>query len=99
RSTSSTLFPSTTLFRSSLVVALVTALLLNALFRIGTKQTAKLEATLDQDLLGKIFLFCRENGAIWGARRDVMDRVVAALTEAGEDRKSTRLNSSHVKIS
>lgn len=69
---------------SSLVVALVTALLLNALFRIGTKQTAKLEATLDQDLLGKIFLFCRENGAIWGARRDVMDRVVAALTEAGE---------------
>jgi len=69
---------------SSLVVALVTALLLNAIFRIGTKQSARLEATLDRQLLSKIFAFCRENGAAWGARREVIDRLIGALTEAGE---------------
>src|SRR5699024_6434210 len=69
---------------SSLVVALVTALLLNALFRIGIKQSARLDVPLDRGLLREIVAFCQDNGAAWGARRDVMDRVTGALTEAGE---------------
>ena len=69
---------------SSLVVALVTALVLNAVFRIGIKQSERLDAPLDGRLLGRIVAFCRDQGAAWGARRDVMDRVTGALTEAGE---------------
>ncbi len=69
---------------SSLVVALLTALVLNGIFRIGVKQSARLEATLSDDLLAKIVSFCREQGSIWGSRRDVMERVTGALTEAGE---------------
>ncbi|MGM0561593.1 MAG: uracil-xanthine permease family protein [Pseudomonadota bacterium] len=69
---------------SSLVVALVIALGLNALFRIGVKRTADLELSLDSSLLPQLVDFCREQGALWGARRDVMERVANGLTEAGE---------------
>lgn len=69
---------------SSLVVALVLALVLNALFRIGVKRTAELELPLDSSLLPRMVAFCREQGALWGARRDVMERMANSLTEAGE---------------
>jgi len=69
---------------SSLVVAMVVALGLNALFRIGIKKHVRLEAPLDPSLHRRVVALCRERGPVWGARRDVMDRVTNALTEAVE---------------
>jgi len=69
---------------SSLLVAMVVALTLNAVFRIGVKRSATLEQPLETELLDAVVAFCRQQGPLWGARRDVMDRVVNALTEATE---------------
>lgn len=69
---------------SALVVAMVTALGLNAVFRLGVKRSVRLEATLDEDLLNRVVALCREQGPLWGALRDVMERVTNALTEAVE---------------
>ncbi|MDF2096391.1 solute carrier family 23 protein [Aquibaculum arenosum] len=73
-----------TITGSSLVVAVVTALLLNGLFRIGISRKAELQLPIKGDLIDEIVAFCRLHGAHWGARRDVIDRVINAMTEAGE---------------
>jgi xanthine permease XanP len=69
---------------SSLVVAMVVALGLNAVFRLGVKRSVRLEAPLDAELLSRVVELCREQGPLWGARRDVMERVTNGLTEAVE---------------
>jgi NCS2 family nucleobase:cation symporter-2 len=72
------------LIGSSLVFSTVIALLLNALFRIGVKQTASLQvesAPVDPE---KLEQFMEANGAAWGARRDVIDRVKFNLAQSLE---------------
>ncbi|ROP83729.1 NCS2 family nucleobase:cation symporter-2 [Stella humosa] len=73
-----------TVSSSALVVALVIALSLNAIFRIGTSQTRTLTLPIDADLTSGIHAFCDDSGAAWGARRDVVERVFGASLEAGE---------------
>ncbi|WP_366555841.1 solute carrier family 23 protein [Aquibaculum sediminis] len=73
-----------TITGSSLVVAVVTALLLNGLFRIGISRKAGAQFPINADLINEMVAFCRLHGAQWGARRDVIDRVINAMTEAGE---------------
>lgn len=71
------------IFGSNLVVAMVTAILLNLLFRIGVARRVgfALSARSDPDLP---HMFMEEHGGEWGARRDVVSKVVAALVEFRE---------------
>jgi xanthine permease XanP len=69
---------------SPLVIGLIGALLLNLVFRIGVKKSASLDYTPGVDALSKIEDFVERQGGIWGARRDVIERVVPALIETAE---------------
>jgi xanthine permease XanP len=70
---------------SSLVLGTLTALLLNGLFRIGQRQRVALpippEAT---NVAAQVEDFFSANGKRWGARRDVMDRVIFGINQAVE---------------
>ncbi len=69
---------------SPLVIGLIGALVLNLVFRIGVKQTASIDYTPGADPLTKLEDFAEHQGAVWGARRDVIERVVRALIETAE---------------
>lgn len=70
---------------SSLVLGTVTALLLNALFRIGQhKRVSFALDPLETAPAVRIEEFFNGNGRRWGARRDVMDRVVFGINQAVE---------------
>ena len=72
-------------FASSLSVAtLLSALLLNLLFRIGVAQRAKLQIDPRADSSEQIFLFMEKQGGAWGARREVIDRAKSAMNECVE---------------
>ena len=63
---------------------MLTAILLNVVFRFGTRCTQKL--TVDQPQFDpvKIEEFMEAQGATWGARRDVIDRASFDLTQSIE---------------
>lgn len=70
---------------SGFVVTGIMVIVLNALFRLGTKQRAA--ATLDapdRSLNQQITEFIEAHGATWGARREVLHRAIAAAIEAAE---------------
>ena len=69
---------------SSLVLATMTALVLNLIFRLGIRrrQTLVIDPTaLDRDALHD---FMEHAGAAWGARRDVIDRAAFNLVQSIE---------------
>jgi len=69
---------------SSLVLGLVCALALNIVFRLGSTRTGRLRvdpAAPDPD---RIEHFMTNQGAIWGARRDIIDRASASLLQSIE---------------
>lgn len=70
-------------FGSSLVVAMVTAILLNLLFRIGTHRRVALTLSAGSDP-ALPYDFMEEHGGEWGARRDVVAKVTGALVEFRE---------------
>jgi NCS2 family nucleobase:cation symporter-2 len=66
---------------SSLVLATVTALVLNLIFRIGVKRTATLtieEREIDPEAID---LFFHTNGATWGARPEIVKRAAYGTTQ------------------
>jgi NCS2 family nucleobase:cation symporter-2 len=70
---------------SSIVLGTVTALVLNALFRIGQRQTVTLE--LDpaaEDAFAQVEQFFDAAGRAWGARQDVMVRAAFGINQAVE---------------
>jgi xanthine permease XanP len=69
---------------SPLVIGLIGALLLNLIFRVGIKKSASIDYTPGVDPLAKLEDFVERQGGIWGARRDVIERVVPALIETAE---------------
>lgn len=74
----------TPLASSSLVVALLVAGLLNLVFRIGVSDRARLVLVPGTDAVEQVHAFCETQGGAWAARRDVMQRVTAALVEFAE---------------
>lgn len=68
---------------SDLVIGLFTALILNAIFRIGMKTRAIMTFAPGSDY-GKIREFLETQGAAWGARRDVIEKAVFGATQAVE---------------
>ena len=69
---------------SSLVFSTLIALGLNLLFRLGVKKTATLAVDGTQIDPKKIEDFMEAQGALWGARRDVIDRASFNLSQSIE---------------
>lgn len=72
------------LFGSSLVLGTLTALVLNAVFRLGIRQTQTLSVNPAQFDPEKVEEFMEAQGAAWGARRDVIDRASFNLAQSIE---------------
>jgi xanthine permease XanP len=69
---------------SSLVIGLLTALLLNAIFRIGVKSRESLDIVPGGDIPAAVRAFLEQRGANWGARRDVIERAIFGTAQAIE---------------
>jgi xanthine permease XanP len=69
------------LFSSSLSLTTVLVIVLNLLFRIGIRRRVALELDPRADSAEKIFTFMQVQGATWGARKEVIDRVTYAMSE------------------
>jgi xanthine permease XanP len=69
---------------SDLVVALLTAVILNAVFRIGVRKRQSLSVVPDGGTHQIIRDFFDDNGSKWGARRDVIDRAAFGCAQAVE---------------
>lgn len=72
------------LIGSSFVFSTMVALLLNLLFRLGVKKTATMKVEKTQVESEKVEKFMEAQGALWGARRDVIDRASFNLTQSIE---------------
>lgn len=68
------------------VITGLVVILLNLVFRIGTSQEAKhsLKGVDPQQLQHEIIGFVESQGAIWGARRPIVQRAALAALEAAE---------------
>lgn len=69
------------LFSSSLAVATVLSISLNLLVRIGITKHESIEFKPGMDSSQRIFDFMENQGAAWGARKDIVYRAMAALNE------------------
>lgn len=69
---------------SGLVVGLITALLLNAIFRIGVKTRAAVSLAPEVDNHDAVRAFLEQQGAKWGARRDVIERAIFGAAQSVE---------------
>lgn len=69
---------------SSLIIGLLTALALNAVFRIGVRSRVTLMFDPGVDSPDDIRSFLEQQGAKWGARRDVIERAIFGTAQAIE---------------
>jgi NCS2 family nucleobase:cation symporter-2 len=72
------------LFDSALALATSLALALNLIMRIGIAKRALLEVGPEQPAGKSIFDFLERQGEAWGARREVIERAIAANLELAE---------------
>ena len=72
------------LFGSSLVVGMLAAILLNLIFRIGVRKVQHLVLPAGRVDPVALEQFMDENGASWGARRDVIEHASFNLTQSIE---------------
>ena len=71
-------------FSSSLSLTMVTAVVLNLLFRIGIATRRSFEFAPGADASATIADFIEASGAAWGARADVITRAMSIITEFAE---------------
>jgi NCS2 family nucleobase:cation symporter-2 len=69
---------------SGLVIGLIIALLLNALFRIGMRTRASITIPQGAAAHDAVRGFLEQQGAKWGARRDVVERAIFGTAQAEE---------------
>lgn len=72
------------LVSSPLSIGMIPALVLNALFRIGVRKTATIDFVPGAEALDQVEQFVDRQGGVWGARRDVIQRVQRAMIETVE---------------
>ncbi|MGB3290194.1 MAG: solute carrier family 23 protein [Burkholderiaceae bacterium] len=70
--------------KNGIIVAGLTAICLNLLFRLGTSQRAALKLDGEAPQTQNIVDFVEAQGAVWAARRDVVRRAAQAAMEAAE---------------
>lgn len=71
-------------FVSSLAIASITAIVLNLIFRLGISRKAELILDPQDDVRERLYRFIRNQGSGWGARNDIIQRSIMALTECME---------------
>jgi NCS2 family nucleobase:cation symporter-2 len=69
------------LVSSSLSVTTVLAIVLNLVMRLGIARRASIELAPGTDVSQAIFRFMENQGAAWGARKDVIHNAVTAMNE------------------
>jgi len=69
------------LVSSSLAVTTVLAILLNLVMRLGIARQATLELLRGTEVSQTIFRFMENQGAAWGARKDVIQNAMTAMNE------------------
>ena len=69
---------------SGFVLGVSAALLLNAIFRIGVRSKAAMTLASGADAHAAVRGFLEQQGARWGARRDVMERAIFGTAQAVE---------------
>lgn len=69
---------------STLVLGTVSAVLLNAIFRIGVSQSAVLTLQPSDNGRDRIESFMRQQGGLWAARVSVVDKVTFSLVQLHE---------------
>jgi NCS2 family nucleobase:cation symporter-2 len=69
---------------SGLVIGLLTALLLNAFFRIGMRTRASVAIAPGPGAHDAVRAFLEQQGGKWGARRDVIERAIFGTAQAEE---------------
>jgi xanthine permease XanP len=68
-------------FTSSLSLATICAIILNLFLRIGIAKSSEIRLVPGIDSSDKVFAFMEENGAQWGAFRDVVLRCASVINE------------------
>jgi xanthine permease XanP len=69
---------------SGLVTGLIIALVLNAVFRIGMRSKAAVDIAPGPGAHDAVRAFLEQQGARWGARRDVIERAIFGTAQAQE---------------
>jgi xanthine permease XanP len=69
---------------SDLVIGVIAALVLNALFRIGIRQRESISIMPSAQAIEQVQHFLEEQGARWSARRDVMARAIFGAAQTLE---------------
>lgn len=72
------------IFSSSLSLATISAIVLNLLLRIGIKKSVVLSFVPGEEFTEKIFSVMEKQGGKWGARKEVIFKVRAAMNELME---------------
>lgn len=83
---------------SPFAVASICAIMLNLLFRIGTAQSAAVCIKPQLNNIADVRNFFEHSGGAWGARRQVVQRVEAAVNELLETVILLELTSGEIKI-
>lgn len=83
---------------STLVLGTVTAIALNAIFRLGVRQRA--ETVLDDagSDAASIQGFMKRQGGLWAARPEVIDRATFALAQLAELMRDSRPDAKEIRI-
>jgi NCS2 family nucleobase:cation symporter-2 len=85
-------------FTSSLATATVLAIFLNLIFRIGIAKKVRLELAPGTDSPQKIYSFMEENGRAWGARAEVIYKVIAVVNEFFEAAIENKLTKEPIDV-
>ncbi|MBN1375865.1 MAG: purine/pyrimidine permease [Dehalococcoidia bacterium] len=85
-------------FSSSLALGTVTAIVMNAIMRIGISDRSSLTLEPGRHSSEDIFEFVEKQGGTWGARREVIYKAAGALTEAFESVSGLDLAKSPVQV-
>jgi xanthine permease XanP len=83
---------------SPFAIASLCAIALNCLFRIGTSQIASLSVEPALTSISRAIDFLESRGAAWGARRLVMQRAQAAVSELLESVVMSKLTEENIDI-
>jgi xanthine permease XanP len=84
------------IFSSSLAVGTILAIVLNLIVRIGITSHKVLELVPGVDTSSKIFDFLQNQGAVWGARKEVIQKAEMALNEFFESVVSSKLTAKNI---
>ncbi len=85
-------------FSSPLSVGAITAVLLNLIFQIGVSRNANLALSSTIPAGEPIAEFMETQGSLWGARKEVIQNVIAALREFDEAKTTLQLKDPEVQL-